>query len=62
MQCFINTLHLVITEGKCQARELEMSKLILDYVQKAKIKVELFNLNVQSVLEELVFEIRELLE
>lgn len=61
LQCFINTLHLVITEGKYQARELEVCKLILEHVQKAKIKVELFNLNVQSVLEELVFEIRELL-
>lgn len=62
LQCFINVLHLVIIEGTCIPRELEACKLILGYTQKAKTKVELFNLNVQSVLEELVFEIRELLK
>jgi len=62
LQCFINVIHLVIIEGGFEPRELEIFKLILEYTQKAKTKVELFNLNVQSVLEELVFEIREALK
>jgi len=62
LQCFINTMHLVILEGTFKPSELEVCKLILEYTQKAKTKVELFNLNVQSVLEELVFEVRELLK
>lgn len=61
LQCFINILHLIIIEGYCQPRELEVYKQILEHTRKAKTKVGLFNLNVQSVLEELVFEIKELL-
>ena len=62
LQCFINVLHSALIEGAFAPRELETFKLILECSQKAKTKVELFNLNVQSVLEELVFEIRELLK
>ena len=62
LQCFINILHLVIVEEPCQPKELEICKMILEHTQKAKTKVELFNLSVQGVMEELVFEIRELLK
>ena len=49
-------------EGNCESKELEVYKLILEYTQKAKTEVELFNLNIQNVLEELVFKIRKLLK
>ena len=62
LQCFINIIHIVVIEGKSEPKELEICKLILEHSQKAKTKVELFNLSVQSVLEELVFDIRELLK
>ncbi|MGP1437942.1 MAG: hypothetical protein ACTTKH_02585 [Treponema sp.] len=59
--CFINVLHIAISEGECSPKETEAYKLILEHTQKAKTKVELFNLNVQSVLEELAFEIEGIL-